>query len=188
MKILAYDHRTARYGVAGGMLSCAGFPADRPLLALLGDLCRVQGVEITLLRDPALAPLNLPASVHLVSCKPEHAAETMMAGIDNADAVWPVMPESAGMLERASSDILERGKLLIGSRPDAIRVAASKYRTAQVLKAAGIAVVLWLWRRGKASGVGRGSTEMTCTVCQKEFSLSSFIRPCKGPFFMAEQF
>lgn len=141
MKILAYDHQTTRYGVAGGMLSCAGFPADRPLLALLCDLCRVQSVEITLLRDPALARLNLPASVHLVSCKPEHAAETMMAGIEHADAVWPVMPESAGMLERASSDILDRGRLLIGSRPDAIRVAASKHRTAQVLKAAGIAVV-----------------------------------------------
>lgn len=141
MKILAYDHQTTRYGVAGGMLSCAGFPADRPLLALLCDLCRVQSVEITLLRDPALARLNLPASVHLVSCKPEHAAETMMAGIEHADAVWPVMPESAGMLERASNDILDRGRLLIGSRPDAIRVAASKHRTAQVLKAAGIAVV-----------------------------------------------
>ena len=149
MKILAYDHQTARYDVAGDMLSCAGFLADRPLLALLADLCRVQSVEITLLRDPALAPLNLPASIHVISCKPEHAAETMMACIDDADAVWPVMPESAGMLERASSDILDSGKLLIGSRPDAIRVAASKHRTAQVLKAAGIAVV-GTWRQDEA--------------------------------------
>ncbi len=141
MKILAYEHHTARYDVAGGMLSCAGFHVDRPLLALLGDLCRVHSVELTLLRDPGLAPLNLPAAVHVIPCQPEHAAGALMACIADADAVWPVMPESAGMLERACGDILDCGKLLIGSRPGAIRVAASKHQTAQVLKAAGIAVV-----------------------------------------------
>ena len=141
MKILAYEHHTAGYDIEGSMLSCASFHADRPLQALLGDLCRVQGVEVTLLRDPGLAPLNLPAAVHVIPCKPEHAADTMTASIADADAVWPVVPESAGMLERSSCHILDCGKLLIGSRPDAIRVTASKHQTSRILKAAGIAVV-----------------------------------------------
>lgn len=142
MKILAYEHHSAGYGIEGGMLSCASFHADRPLQALLGDLCRVQGAEVTLLRDPGLAPLNLPAAVRVVSCKPEHVADAMMACVAAADAVWPVVPESAGMLERASRHILDCGKLLIGSRPDAVGVTASKHQTSRVLKAAGIPVVV----------------------------------------------
>lgn len=141
MKILAYDHHTARYGIEGGILVCAGFHADRSLQALLGDLCRLQGVDVTLLRDPGLPHLNLPARVHVIPCKPEHAADTLQQCVEHADAVWPVMPESDGMLERASSHILDCGKLLIGSQPEAIHVAASKHRTSQALKAAGIAVV-----------------------------------------------
>ena len=127
------------------MQSCAGFHADRLLHALLSDLCRIQNVEVTLLRDPDLPGLNLPPIVHVIPCKPDHAAETLTEYMAHADAVWPVVPESAGMLERASGHILDAGKLLIGSLPAAIRVAASKHRTSQVLKAAGIAVVDTCW-------------------------------------------
>lgn len=141
MKILAYDHRTAGYGTEGGMLSCAGFHADRPLLGMLADLSRLPGIDLTLLRDPGLAPLQLSASVRVLACAPEHAADTLCECMADADAVWPVMPESAGMLEHASSQVLARSKLLVGSLPGAIRIAASKYETSRVLKAAGIAVV-----------------------------------------------
>ncbi|SMP47929.1 ATP-grasp domain-containing protein [Noviherbaspirillum suwonense] len=123
------------------MLSCAGFHADRPLLGVLGDLCRLPGVEVTLLRAPGLARLQLPDAVRVIPCAPERAAETVGACIADADAVWPVVPESYGMLELASRHILGCGSLLLGSRPDAVSVAASKHETARVLKAAGIAVV-----------------------------------------------
>jgi predicted ATP-grasp superfamily ATP-dependent carboligase len=145
VKILAYEHRTAQYDHVPGMLSCVGFHADRLLQALLNDLCRMQDVDVTLLRDPALAPLLLPPIVHVIPCKPEDALETLGAAMAEADAVWPVVPESAGMLERASGQILDAGKLLIGSLPAAVRVAASKHRTSQALNAAGIAVVDTCW-------------------------------------------
>lgn len=145
MKILAYDHHTARYGSGNGTPSCAAFHADRPLHGLLGDLCRLPGIDLTLLRDPGLAPLHLPGSVHVVPCMPEHAADTVSACMAEADAVWPVLPESAGMLEQASLHVLASGRLLAGSLPAAIRVAASKHETSRVLKAAGIAVVDTCW-------------------------------------------
>lgn len=141
MKILAYDHQTARYDCKSGSLACAGFQADRSLHALLGDLCRLQGVDVTLLRDPRLPHLTLPAAVHVIPCNPDDTADMLRQSVEHADAVWPVVPESGGMLERASCHILESGSLLIGSRPEAVSVATSKYRTSQVLKAAGIAVV-----------------------------------------------
>jgi predicted ATP-grasp superfamily ATP-dependent carboligase len=145
VKILAYDHHSARCGAENDIPSCSAFHADRPLHGLLVDLCRLPGVEVTLLRDPGLAPLQLPGTVRVVSCQPEQAADTVAACIAEADAVWPVVPESAGMLEQASSQILGCGRLLAGSLPAAIRVAASKRETSRVLKAAGIAVVDTCW-------------------------------------------
>jgi predicted ATP-grasp superfamily ATP-dependent carboligase len=141
VKILAYEHHTARYDTERSRLSASGFHPDRPLQALLVDLCRLPHIEVSLLRDATLPPLNLPAAVRAVACDAEHAAAALDACIGEVDAVWPVAPESAGILERASRHILDRDRLLIGSHPDAVRVFASKHRTSRVLKAAGVAVV-----------------------------------------------
>ena len=145
VKILAFDHHSARYRAESDMQSCAGFHADRPLHGLLADLCRLPGVHLTLLRDPGLTPLQLPGQVHVIPCLPDEASDTIVACMAAADAVWPVVPESAGMLEHASSTILDCGRLLAGSLPAAIRIAASKHETSRVLKAAGIATVDTFW-------------------------------------------
>lgn len=141
MKILAYDHRTVRYGDERGSQSASGFSADRALQSLLADLCRLQRIEVSLLRDPAQPPLLLPAAVRVVACPPPQAAQILAQTLAQADAIWPVAPESAGMLELASIDILRHGKALIGSHPDVVRTFASKHETSRVLRAAGIPVV-----------------------------------------------
>lgn len=61
--------------------------------------------------------------------------------LDDADAVWPLAPLANGTLERLSRHILRRNRVLLGSHPDALRVCASRQRTAQLLAAAGIAVL-----------------------------------------------
>jgi predicted ATP-grasp superfamily ATP-dependent carboligase len=141
VKILAYEHHTAQYDTERSRLSAAGFHPDQPLQALLADLCRLPGIEVTLLRDATFAPLHLPAAVRVVACDAGHAAAALDACMREVDAVWPVAPESAGILERASRRILGCDRLLLGSHPDAVRVFASKYRTSRILKAAGLAVV-----------------------------------------------
>jgi predicted ATP-grasp superfamily ATP-dependent carboligase len=141
VKILAYDHRTVRYGDACDATSASEFSADRAMQSVLSDLGRLQRVEVCLLRDPALPALSLPATVRLVDCPQQNAAQILQECMEEADAVWPVGPESAGMLEKASADILHHGRLLIGSRPDAVRTFASKHETSRVLKAAGIPVI-----------------------------------------------
>ena len=141
MKILAYEHHTAQYDTERSRLSASGFHPDRPLQALLADLCRLPHVEVTLLRDAALGPLGLPAAVRVVPCDAGHAVAALTACMGEADAVWPVAPESAGILERASRHILDCDRLLIGSHPDAVQVFASKHRTSRILQAVGLAVV-----------------------------------------------
>ena len=141
MKILAYDYQTARYGDAHRMPSAANFSVDRALQSLLADLSRLPRVQVTLLRGAGLPALNVPAAVRVVSCTPDQAMAALEECMGEADAVWPVAPESAGALERASADILWHDRMLIGSRPDAVRVCASKHETSRRLKAAGVPVV-----------------------------------------------
>ena len=141
MKILAYDHYTAQYGDAQRLLSAAGFSADRALQSLVGDLCRLPRVEVAVLRDAALPALHLPAAAKVVSCTTDQTAAALADCMDQADAVWPVAPESAGALAMASADILRHDRMLIGSRPDAVDIFASKHETSRRLRAAGVPAV-----------------------------------------------
>jgi predicted ATP-grasp superfamily ATP-dependent carboligase len=82
----------------------------------------------------------LPASAFLVCCDgqvDQGFNDCLLA----ADAVWPVAPECAGILERLSLKIVRRKRILLGSRAGAVRVASSRMLTAHRLSRAGVAVV-----------------------------------------------
>jgi tyramine---L-glutamate ligase len=109
------------------------------LRALLEDLGRVPGVRLTTSRDPRLSPLP---GVHSIVPAPDEAPLALLArGACRADAVWLIAPETDGVLERLTCGTLSLGKILLGCRPDAVSLAASKRATARVLEAAGVPVV-----------------------------------------------
>jgi predicted ATP-grasp superfamily ATP-dependent carboligase len=93
------------------------------LRTLLDDLDQVPG--IALLPCPAPGPSQRRIDVSLQA----------------ADAVWPLAPQGGGMLERLSRQVLRQERILLGSQPHALRVAASRLRTSRVLARAGIDVV-----------------------------------------------
>lgn len=140
MKVFVYEHITG-----GGLLDQA-LPAslaqegDIMLHALLRDLGDVPGVEAITTRDPRLPALDLPLSVYT----PRSAAETervLEHCMDIAEAVWPIAPESGGVLERIHRSVLKHGRKLLGSHPDAVHLTASKQATSRHLTQAGIAAV-----------------------------------------------
>lgn len=61
--------------------------------------------------------------------------------IRDADVIWPLAPESNGVLESISRRVLMHNKVLLGSTPAAVHLTGSKYRTSQALRAAGVAAV-----------------------------------------------
>lgn len=63
------------------------------------------------------------------------------ASMQAADAVWPLAPQAGGQLEQLSRQVLRHRRILLGSQPHALRVAASRLRTSRMLARAGIAVV-----------------------------------------------
>jgi predicted ATP-grasp superfamily ATP-dependent carboligase len=63
------------------------------------------------------------------------------AGMRAADAVWPLASGSERALGHLSRDILLGKRILLGSAPGAVDVAASKLELARVLSAGGVAAV-----------------------------------------------
>lgn len=130
LKVFAFD-----YATAGGPL-----PRTIPralarqhavlLDALLADLAALPEVTLCTMADDTTA-----ASSHA------SFRQRFAAGVQAADAVWPLATESARLLEGLSRDILDGKRILLGSAPGAVRVAASKLKVARALADAGVPVV-----------------------------------------------
>jgi predicted ATP-grasp superfamily ATP-dependent carboligase len=137
MRILVYEHITG-----GGMLddpriAVLAPEGDLMLRALVEDLSAIPGVEVFILRDFRLKD-DVPAESRIVC--PGELSGVFGQAAEACDAVWPIAPETDGILFRLTQEILARGRRVLGSRLDAIRIAASKKATAAVLARAGIAV------------------------------------------------
>jgi predicted ATP-grasp superfamily ATP-dependent carboligase len=112
---------------------------DLMLHALLQDLSDLPHVRVAASRDPRLPPV--PGVAAMAPAPGEEPWALYARGLRSADAAWPIAPETDGALERLSRDTVALGKRLLGSHPDAVRLAASKRETARVLGAAGVPAV-----------------------------------------------
>jgi predicted ATP-grasp superfamily ATP-dependent carboligase len=129
LKVFAFDY------------ACAGGPGlPRPganqrqdgalmLRALCADLRLLPDVELLAFQDAVPRPAGVPFA--------RRFAERVLA----ADAVWPLAPIAGGILERVSRQVLRHGRILLGSAPDAVRIAASKQLTYAALRRAGVPTV-----------------------------------------------
>jgi predicted ATP-grasp superfamily ATP-dependent carboligase len=132
--------------VTGGGFAGAPLPeslrreGDMMLQALVKDLAELPQIELVAARDGRLPDPGLPCTLVRIgeSEDPWAAWRRIMA---DADAAWPIAPETDGILERLSALVLDDGRRLLGSRPAAIRLAASKRRTAVQLATQSIAAV-----------------------------------------------
>jgi predicted ATP-grasp superfamily ATP-dependent carboligase len=139
MRLFAYEFVTG-----GGML---GQPlprrlvreADLMLRSLLQDLADIPQVRVVTSRDARLAPLQ--GFDQIAVAAGEDPLVSFDRGVAVADAVWPVAPESDGVLERLARRSRDQRKPVLGCAPDAIRLSASKAATAAMLGEHGIPVV-----------------------------------------------
>ena len=140
MKVFAYEFITG-----GGLLhdplpQSLANEGDMMVNALLDDLARLPNIEVLISRDPRLAF----GTAGVESMFPNTAEDPFVAfarGVRQCDAVWPIAPETGGVLEELSRIVLDEGRALLGSQPEAVAVAASKSRTIGALEAAGIRCV-----------------------------------------------
>lgn len=139
MRLFVYEHVTGGGMLAQSPPAALVREADLMLRTLVDELRVVPGVVVLASRDPRLPPLD---GVEALRPSPGEAPLALYArGLADSEAAWPTAPETGGVLEQLARRTLAAGVRLIGCRPEAVAVAASKRRTAQVLAARGIAVV-----------------------------------------------
>jgi predicted ATP-grasp superfamily ATP-dependent carboligase len=138
--------------VTGGGFAGAALPAglrqegEAMLRALVGDLARLEGLDLLVARDARLPSADLPGTPVPVE-EGDDCWRVWTEAIDNADAVWPVAPETGGLLLRLCALTVAAGKALLGCRPEAVRLCGSKRATFARLSAHAIPVVP-TWRLG----------------------------------------
>ncbi len=140
MRILVVEYITG-----GGMLNeelpdSLVAEGDMMLRALVEDLARLNHVTVTVTRDPRIPAHDLPCGVHYVD-EPEGFMQSLPELFRGVDAVWPIAPETGGALETITSAIVDSGRVLLNSRLDAVRIAASKRETIHALSRYGLPVV-----------------------------------------------
>lgn len=140
MKVFAFDYASGGGQAGPALPSALRHQGELMLRALLADLVELPGVEVITMGDPQLPMPDLPACA-LIVADDRSFARRFNACVQAADAVWPVAPESGGLLESLSRKVLRRKRILLGSKPAAVRLATSKLLTARTLAKAGIAVV-----------------------------------------------
>jgi tyramine---L-glutamate ligase len=131
------------YVTAGGWRECAA-PASliaegtMMVRALAGDLSRLPGVEVVVARDPAIALREVAGEIRAVD--PEDVWATWGELIARCDAMWPIAPETGGILEAVTALARRHGRPVLNSSGDALAIARSKHATAAHLARAGVPV------------------------------------------------
>ncbi|HUF36735.1 MAG TPA: ATP-grasp domain-containing protein [Gemmatimonadales bacterium] len=144
MRVFAFEFFSGG-GLAGHPLpATVAREGDLMLSALVRDLARLPGTTVVASRDPRLPPL--PRCETVRPLPGEDPFQLYARGLEGSDAGWPTAPEGAGVLERLTRDTEVAGKVLLGCRPEAVHLAASKHATARVLREHGVpAVPTFAW-------------------------------------------
>ncbi len=143
MNILLLEYITGGGWATESLPSELAHTGEVMVNAQLNDLL---GRPVKLLRDARLPP---PPAFE--SCQ---AAEILSVGegakdfdlswqaaLDWADMVWVTAPETKGILTHLSTQVLDAGKKLLGSHPQAVRLTGDKLITRSLLTRAGVECV-----------------------------------------------
>jgi len=112
---------------------------DLMLTTLVGELAELPGVEVIASRDPRLPPLS-ECETLTPRCG-EDPVGLYRRGVAAADAAWPTASEAGGMLERLARTTVDAGRILLGCRPEAVRLTARKRATVRALHERGVRAV-----------------------------------------------
>ena len=134
LKVFAFDYVMEGGPTARALPRAFTQQGEMLLDALLADLGALPGVRVDTMATLCASGIGsaLPG---------KSFNERFAACVEAADAVWPLAPESDGLLETLSRDILRGKRILLGSAPGAVRVAASKFKVSRALAESGVPVV-----------------------------------------------
>lgn len=142
LKVLVFEY------VTGGGMAGESLPpgllreGDLMLRAVVRDLLALRNVTVTLLRDIRLPHLDAHPRLRVVGLGQVEALDGVWREqVAANDAVWPIAPETGGLLERLCLDVELGGRMLLNTPAAGVRLAASKSATIGRLAQHGLPVV-----------------------------------------------
>lgn len=135
MKILVFEY------ITGGGLNTSELPESLAtegmlmLQALLADLSDLDRVDLVVMLDERLQPrLTSQRLTKLQVIRANDDCRQIYSQlISECDAVWPIAPETGGILADYCSEVERAGKILLNSSADTVKVAGDKWLTYQHL-------------------------------------------------------
>ena len=143
MKLLVLEY------ITGGGMRRETLPAslasegELMLSALISDLRALSlDLELTIFRDNRL-PLPFQGDgIQIVMVTDADSFQALwMEWVGRCNFMWPIAPETGGILEQLCLDVEAAGKNLLTCPSSAVRLAASKLKTARRLAESGLPVV-----------------------------------------------
>ena len=110
------------------------------LRAVVADLGELPDIDLAVTCDHRLPILDLPCQTMYLKSD-QSWADSLEEILPEFDAVWPIAPETDHVLERVTTAVVDAGCLLLNSRPEAVRITASKKETIRRLQRFGVPVV-----------------------------------------------
>lgn len=142
LKVLVFEY------ITGGGLNKSELPESLAregllmLRSLVNDLGRIDNVEATVMLDFRLTERlsSISHRVHIIGQEQDYRQEFDRL-LQSNDAVWPIAPESDGVLQALCEAVERSGKILLASSSNAVAIAADKWLTYRHLKQHSIATV-----------------------------------------------
>jgi predicted ATP-grasp superfamily ATP-dependent carboligase len=133
------------YATGGGILESPALASCRPegeamLRRLVGDLADIPGVEIEIAVDEATSGWPQNARCHHVTSA-DRVHPTWDEIMSASDAIWPIAPETGGILADLTARAEQRQLRVLGSPSGVVRLAGSKRATSEHLATHGLPVV-----------------------------------------------
>jgi len=142
LKVLVFEY------ISGGGFAGRALPAKLAaegalmLQALLDELKPLSALEILLLLDERCRDFSLPLNTEVIGVEAETDWHPLWAKVlGQADCVWPIAPETDGLLAELARQVLAAGKTLLLSEPGTVALCADKLQTYHCLLAHGLAAV-----------------------------------------------
>jgi predicted ATP-grasp superfamily ATP-dependent carboligase len=134
VKILVFEY------ITGGGFNKQELPntlADEGQLmlnALLDNLARLPGLDVTLMLDWRLNKSRNIPGVNTIIIEPEHDVyEEFARLVTQSDLVWPIAPEFDSILQTLCRMVETLGKVLLTSPFTAVAIAGNKFKTYELL-------------------------------------------------------
>jgi tyramine---L-glutamate ligase len=143
LKVLVFEY------ITGGGMNKSELPEDLAregllmLQALISDLDKISKVEPTIMLDFRMTAMLSTSSRHInIVSSEQDCHQEFVSLLQACDAVWPIAPESEGILQGLCEEVERAGKILLASPSSAVAIAGNKWLTYRHLSQHSIVTVM----------------------------------------------